>query len=148
TSPGLDRFEQIAARIAFQAPRVAWFRGMTGMSMELAPDAGYWRRQSYSTTRFSDELQALQQSGCRIFVERGPGEELTSLATEVLGHDSLLLPSIKAGVDGWRSLSEVVSRLFVAGVNVDWRGVHDGAVRRRVSGLPRYPFRRQRYWRG
>ncbi|HEX7186035.1 MAG TPA: amino acid adenylation domain-containing protein [Thermoanaerobaculia bacterium] len=40
---------------------------------------------------------------------------------------------------------ETWGRLWLAGAEVDWRSLHDGARRLRVP-LPAYPFERQRYW--
>jgi amino acid adenylation domain-containing protein len=40
---------------------------------------------------------------------------------------------------------ESLGRHWLAGAEVDWRGVHGGARRLRVA-LPGYPFQRQRYW--
>jgi acyl carrier protein len=38
-----------------------------------------------------------------------------------------------------------LAQLWVAGVDVDWRLLHEGASRRRVP-LPTYPFERVRHW--
>ncbi len=38
-----------------------------------------------------------------------------------------------------------MARQWVAGVAIDWNGLHAGERRRRVA-LPGYPFERQRYW--
>ncbi|MEM8933040.1 MAG: SDR family NAD(P)-dependent oxidoreductase, partial [Acidobacteriota bacterium] len=38
-----------------------------------------------------------------------------------------------------------LARLWMHGVSVDWRRLHDGHGRRKVA-LPSYPFQRRRYW--
>ena len=38
-----------------------------------------------------------------------------------------------------------LAKLWVSGVSVDWRALHEGAVSKRIS-LPTYPFARERYW--
>jgi acyl transferase domain-containing protein len=42
-------------------------------------------------------------------------------------------------------LLESVGRLWLAGVEIDWRAFQDGERRRRIP-LPTYPFERERYW--
>ena len=44
-----------------------------------------------------------------------------------------------------RSLLTTLGKLWLAGAEIDWAGVHAAAARRRVP-LPTYPFERQRYW--
>lgn len=39
-----------------------------------------------------------------------------------------------------------VARRWVAGEAVDWRDLHRAGARRRLHGLPTYPFERERYW--
>jgi acyl transferase domain-containing protein/acyl carrier protein len=49
-----------------------------------------------------------------------------------------------AGNDQETALA-ALGRLWLAGVEIDWTGFHEGEERRRVP-LPTYPFERQRYW--
>ncbi|HKV11543.1 MAG TPA: SDR family NAD(P)-dependent oxidoreductase, partial [Thermoanaerobaculia bacterium] len=42
-------------------------------------------------------------------------------------------------------LLTTLGRLWMAGIEVDWRAFHSGEMRRRVP-LPTYPFERRRYW--
>ena len=44
---------------------------------------------------------------------------------------------------GWSVLRMSAATVFVSGVNVDWRGVLDGA---RFVELPTYAFDRRRFW--
>ena len=52
---------------------------------------------------------------------------------------------MRRGKDDWATLLDSLSRLFEAGVRVDWKGFDRGYAHRRVD-LPTYPFHRTRYW--
>jgi myxalamid-type polyketide synthase MxaB len=41
---------------------------------------------------------------------------------------------------------ESLAALYVQGVQVDWQGFHRDYTHHKVSGLPSYPFQKQRYW--
>ena len=51
----------------------------------------------------------------------------------------------KEKTDDVTALLKGLGNLWLAGVEIDWAGVHGGAARHRVP-LPTYPFERQRYW--
>lgn len=44
------------------------------------------------------------------------------------------------------AVGNALAKLQVAGVEIDWQGVERGFQRRRISGLPTYPFQRRRCW--
>lgn len=54
--------------------------------------------------------------------------------------------NIIGGRDNRESLYENLARLYVAGVNVNWASVDEGYKRKRLTGLPTYPFQRKRFW--
>ncbi|HXB57695.1 MAG TPA: SDR family NAD(P)-dependent oxidoreductase [Vicinamibacteria bacterium] len=53
-------------------------------------------------------------------------------------------PAIRASLSS-AQLLEVLGRLWLSGVELDWRAVHAPEARRRVP-LPTYPFERSRFW--
>ncbi|MCP4660196.1 MAG: SDR family NAD(P)-dependent oxidoreductase, partial [bacterium] len=91
---------------------------------------------------------ALAEADC-IPVEVGPG---TSLATFVRERPSqtATLPSLPHPNDRRSALALILGslgKLWLAGAEVDWQGLHAGRRRRRVP-LPTYPFEHRRYWIG
>ncbi|MCB1921125.1 MAG: acyltransferase domain-containing protein, partial [Candidatus Competibacteraceae bacterium] len=69
--------------------------------------------------------------------------DLPELALEPTAPDALM---IRFGDgDAWRVLLEILGRLYVSGVTIDWRAFDRLYPRRRVL-LPTYPFQRVRYW--
>ena len=49
------------------------------------------------------------------------------------------------GKNDWQVLLESLSRLYIQGANINWKGFEQDYSRHRLS-LPTYPFERQRYW--
>ena len=86
----------------------------------------------------------------RVLLEVGPGKALSTLALQSaakLGKRMVAtsLPDASREIADQASMLDALGRLWIAGIKPDWRALHGGASRRRVS-LPTYPFERQRYW--
>ncbi|MEU5566947.1 AMP-binding protein [Micromonospora musae] len=88
------------------------------------------------------EVAATLALGRRVFAYRA-AVVVTDLAGAVAALDDLLESGVRvAGEPG--ELRELAAA-WVAGQETDWAALHpEGAVRR--TGLPTYPFQRQRYW--
>jgi non-ribosomal peptide synthase protein (TIGR01720 family) len=72
----------------------------------------------------------------------GPGRTLASLGREAarsVGTDAIASFETDNGV-------HAAGQLWLSGVTIEWPAFHGGERRRRVAGLPTYPFERQRYW--
>ncbi len=146
--PALDAMQACAARVTMRAPRlpVAW--NLTGGAALPggAPDAVYWRRHLREPVRFADGLAALRREGYRVFLEVGPHPTLGALGQRCLPEDdSLFLASLRRGKDDWGELMGSLAQLYVRGAAIDWPGLDQPHVRRRVS-LPAYPFEPRRFW--
>src|SRR5207247_506306 len=86
----------------------------------------------------------------RAFLEVGPGQTLTTLLRQQLGRGgshAVIASLPTAGDEGTdtQSMLMAAGRLWMAGAELDWSGIHGHARRRRVR-LPTYPFERKRYW--
>ncbi len=69
---------------------------------------------------FKKQIQAMYQSGARVFIEVGPGRLLTALLRRNLeGKDHVVLSLDVAGRDGWQQLGHTLARLTVLGLPVD-----------------------------
>jgi len=104
-----------------------------------------------TSARCREAIEALSGQEARVFLELGPGRELRGLLAQLgSGPDTspVALGSLPEVDRPGRSLEHVLTilgTLWVAGVEVDWHGLHDGERRHRVP-LPTYPFQRQSYW--
>jgi [acyl-carrier-protein] S-malonyltransferase len=78
--PAADRFAEALARVAFAAPRMAYWSPVDAMRHTDAEDIrALLSRQLVSPVRWSALVAALGGAGVTRFVECGPGKVLTSL---------------------------------------------------------------------
>jgi acyl transferase domain-containing protein len=141
--PVLDPFEEAAARVPFEAPRVPFIANLTG-AREEALDAIYWRRQLREPVRFVDGLRALAALGCDALLEIGPAKGLIDLAKRTLSPPPALFHSLSREEPPARTLGAALGGLYARGAAIDWRAVH-GPGGARIA-LPTYPFARRRHW--
>ena len=134
------------------APRIPYVSSMSGrwITADQATDPLYWARHCRETVRYAAALASLFETESPILLEVGPGRTLSSLARQSkvsraapLITASLPDPAEKCEAD--EVFLEALGRLWAAGVTPDWRALHEGTPRRRVS-LPTYPFQRKRYF--
>jgi len=146
--PILDEFERKARQVQFKAPAIPLISNLTGEMLKPGeiPDAKYWRRHMRETVQFAAGMNTLTQHGYEIFLELGPSSTLLGMGKRCLpkGKHSWL-PSLIQGKDDWQGLLESLSKLYIQGANINWKGFEQDYSRHRLS-LPTYPFERQRYW--
>ena len=142
-----EEFEQVAATVKFESPRVAMISSVTGREMGRQEiSAGYWRRQVRDSVRFHQAMETLKEKDYEVFVEAGPGTTLAGLGRQTIGAEECVwATSIKKGRGEWSQVLESLGKLYVRGADVNWAGFDAHYARRRVV-LPTYPFERQRYW--
>jgi acyl-CoA synthetase (AMP-forming)/AMP-acid ligase II/3-oxoacyl-(acyl-carrier-protein) synthase/acyl carrier protein len=129
-----------AAEVPQRPLRIPLASNLTGELVAAGESlpADYWRGPPRSQ---GDGLRALAEAGFDVFVELG-----LSAAVDV-DRQPLFVPTLAADGSAWETLTRSLARLYVAGVDPDWRGVYEGQRRRLVS-LPSYPFERHRHWLG
>lgn len=146
--PILEPFEEVAARLRFNALKIDLISNFSGEVVKAGQtcDAGYWRRHVREPVRFAAGMQRLHEQGCSILLEVGPHTTLLGMGKKCWPEDGgIWLPSLRKGRDDWQQLLSSLQALHVHGVDVDWLGFDRDYGRRKVA-LPTYPFQRQRYW--
>ncbi len=150
--PILAEFTALVAKVKRSAPTLPYVSNLTGtwITAAQATDPAYWAQHLRNAVRFTDGVAELLKGGSRVGLEVGPGRTLSTLArqrTELAAHGapvtSLRHPQEKMSDEVF--LLAALGKLWIAGVEIDWRGFSAGERRRRVP-LPTYPFERQRYW--
>ena len=146
--PMLDRFAEIAATVAFEAPKIRWISTLTAEEMTAAPDALYWCRQIRQPVRFRQAIESAA-SIADTFLELGPGATLVTLGRRCLAQiaadrDPNWLCSLSEAGEDWPSILTALAALYRQGRTIRWQGV-EPAGGRRVS-LPTYPFEHERFW--
>ena len=152
--PIVGSFAALVERCPRKPPSLPFLANVTGTWIQPAEatDPAYWARHLRRTVRFDQGLRELLTEPDQVLLEVGPGRALGTLARAAEDRTapgrvilSSLPPSREASAEP-RHLAETLGRLWLAGVDVDWQGYYAAETRRRVSGLPTYPFERRRYW--
>ncbi len=149
--PIVETFRERVAQAALHAPQIPFLSNVTGtwITPEQATSPAYWATHLRQTVRFSDCLQTLMEQHGRVLLEVGPGRTLCTLSKRHPSRtaEHIVLSSIRhpnEQVSDEAFLLDTVGQLWLAGIRVDWRALHDDSVRR--VPLPTYPFERKHYW--
>jgi acyl transferase domain-containing protein/NADPH:quinone reductase-like Zn-dependent oxidoreductase/SAM-dependent methyltransferase len=145
--PVLGAFEQAAAKVKFDSPRLRLISNLTGKVASAAEitKPAYWRQHIREPVQFAASMQTLADAGCTVFLEIGPNPVLLGLGRACVDPEGALWQaSLRSGREDWTELLSSLGQLYVHGVNVDWAGF-DRDYRRRKVSLPTYPFQRERF---
>ncbi|MFT5193588.1 MAG: amino acid adenylation domain-containing protein [Candidatus Promineifilaceae bacterium] len=149
----LAPFGALVNSVERNAPNIPMVSTLTGADLgsEEAKTSDYWTRQLRQAVLFSPAAQQLLKEPNRVFLEVGPGTNLSSsmrqhlsksdpshFIVDSLGHASKQLPALEATLEG-------LGKLWMFGAEPKFDKYYAAEQRRRVS-LPTYPFERQRYW--
>jgi acyl transferase domain-containing protein/NADPH:quinone reductase-like Zn-dependent oxidoreductase/SAM-dependent methyltransferase/acyl carrier protein len=130
------------------SPRVPMWSTVTGETVDGEPlDATYWWRNVRNPVRFSKAAAALVKGGHHVFLELGPHPVLTGSIAECLeeaGVKGTVTASLRRGEDDVSNMMAALGTLYAIGFNPNWERVFPEGGR--CIRLPRYPWRRQRYW--
>jgi phthiocerol/phenolphthiocerol synthesis type-I polyketide synthase E len=150
--PMIEQFTQEVKQTRRRSPQIPYISNLTGtwITEEAVQDPCYWAEHLRRTVRFADGLHEVFKKSERQLLEVGPGHTLSRLVRRHPDVTSrrVVLASLPAQDD---SLTEAafmlttLGQLWLAGVSVDWPGLHARERRHRLP-LPTYPFERRRYW--
>lgn len=144
----LAEFAEVAQSCRYHRPNIAIVSSLTGKRVDRdmsTPD--YWVAHIIEPVRFSSAVATLLAESCDIAIEIGPQPHASAMAQQASGAETVQwLPSLKRGAGDREVLLGAVAKLYQLGVNIDWRSMYRSHPHRRITGLPSYPFQRQRYW--
>lgn len=150
--PILETFVEYLKSVKLSPPQIPYLSNLTGtwISAAEATDYGYWANHLRRTVRFGEGMQKLLRDPSRMLLEVGPGRTLCGFAADISAEPnsqqvvaSMRHPKNKeSDVAVWL---QATGRLWLAGVDIDWKTFYSRESRRRVS-LPTYPFERKRFW--
>ncbi|MEU6153512.1 type I polyketide synthase [Actinosynnema sp. NPDC047251] len=127
----LAGFREVAASLEYREPELAVVPTVAGATADDLRDPEYWVRQIRTAVHFHDAVSGVTG----LPVELGPDAVLAPLVPGTV-------PLARAGRDEPAVFADAVARLHVAGVPVDLAALTPG----RLTDLPTYRFRRERFW--
>jgi len=150
--PILKEHEKSVAQVAINKPRIPYISNVTGtwINSEQVMNSAYWGKHLRETVRFADGIKELVKDNDVIFVEVGPGRDLSSLAMRYIeknaGQSVLdLIRHPGKDISDVSFLLERIGRLWFNGIKPNWKSFYGQENRYRIP-LPTYPFERQAYW--
>lgn len=146
--PILQDFEKTASSVNYKQPTLRLISNVTGeLAMgDVVTKAAYWRDHIRGSVQFARGVASLLALNVDVLVEVGPSPTLLGMTQRISGADEKLsVPTLRQGKDDWTQILESLGKLFVTGVQIDWKGFDQPYARKRLE-IPTYPFQRQRYW--
>jgi amino acid adenylation domain-containing protein len=151
-TPMLAKFAEALGDFTFHKPGIPYISNVTGtwITVDAARDPGYWVTHLKQTVRFADGMQELLTIPGAVFIEVGPGRDLSTLIQRYLEENpdryAVDLVRVQAKEISDRSyFLDKIGRLWRYGLTVNWSALHQGEKRHRVH-MPTYPFERERFW--
>jgi len=145
--PILEEFtEKIARDITLNKPRIPYISNVTGnwITPGEITQPVYWARHLSKPVRFSGGIDLLMKQENAVFLEIGPGRDLTTLLDRHIKDK----PGIKAinstrhreqDTEDLYLLLNRLGHLWLQGIPIDWNRFFAHETKYRVS-LPGYPF--------
>ncbi|WP_188068391.1 hybrid non-ribosomal peptide synthetase/type I polyketide synthase [Brevibacillus brevis] len=145
----LDDYQAAFQPVAYQQMQIPFISSVTGdwAGQEDLGTSEYWINQLKDTVRFTKAIQLLADQRA-IFIEIGPGHDLSALAKRTLGSDPApkilnLIPFANSNVSEHHHLYKRLGKLWQYGVTIDWKQLNPQGTR---IPLPTYPFMRKKFW--
>ncbi|MEV6710427.1 type I polyketide synthase [Lentzea sp. NPDC051208] len=137
------------------APETPYLSNVTGLPIteRQLRDPGYWAEHMCRPVQFATMIAHLAaERPDTAFVELGAGQSLGSMfrghpdfPQKSWAHLVSTLPGEADPRQDTESAADALGRLWLSGVDVDWRAHQDGRGARKTT-LPGYAFQRDRYW--
>lgn len=147
-------FEQAVGEIDMKPLQIPYISNMTAdwIRYDDAVKPEYWSKHLQETVNYADGFKKLIAQPSTIFLEIGPGQDLTALAARHLEEsgrkDHQVINLLRPGARKISDLYLLLNRLgqvWLYGKRSGWKSFYADEKRRRIP-LPTYPFERQRYW--
>jgi len=155
-NPVRKDFQEKVRRVKLNKPQVPYISNVTGtwITGEQAIDPVYWGEHLCSPVRFSDGIAELLKIAGAVFIEIGPGRQLSNIVRQSIPDHkttpreykiiNIVKHQQEKHPDDYYFLNKL-GELWLYGVPIHWRAYYENEKRFRVS-LPTYPFDRKRYW--
>jgi acyl transferase domain-containing protein len=152
--PIADAYAEEVGKIKLNKPEIPYISNVTGKPItdEEAVNPQYWANHLKQTVRYADGMQEVIKEPDTVFIEIGPGRELSALVGRIIDeksrqHTINLVRHPEKNISDYAHLLSRIGDLWLYGKSIDSRGYYNGEQRNRVP-LPTYPFERIEHWAG
>ncbi|OAK99816.1 ketoacyl-synt-domain-containing protein [Phaeosphaeriaceae sp. SRC1lsM3a] len=151
--PILEKFKAVATSVVFNKPEVPVMSPLTGEVIREAGIIGpdYLARHARETVNIWTALSKGQEEKLfdakTAWLELGAHPVCSGMVKSALGGAPVTAGSLRRNEDPWKTLSNTIATLFLAGVYIDFNEYHrvfNDA--HEMYTLPTYAFDNKRYW--
>ncbi|PWY86434.1 ketoacyl-synt-domain-containing protein [Aspergillus sclerotioniger CBS 115572] len=153
--PILETFEEVARGVTFHKPTTPFVSALLG---EVVTDANwdclgpkYLRDHCRKTVNFLGGVEATRHAKLTndktLWVEIGSHTICSGMIKATLGPQVTTVASLRREEDTWKVLSNSLSSLHLAGIDLNWKQYHqDFTSSHQVLRLPAYKWDLKNYW--
>lgn len=153
--PILQDLEEVLQGVTFHKPSVPFVSPLLGEVLTEADsnnlNAKYLVRHCRETVNFLSTFEALRNAKLTgdqtVWLEVGPHTICSGMVKATLGPQSTTVASLRRDENAWKILSNSLSTLYLAGIDINWKQYHqDFSSSHRVLPLPAYKWDLKNYW--
>ncbi|WP_445352019.1 type I polyketide synthase [Haloactinomyces albus] len=148
----LPELQQTAAKCRFSELEIPVISNITGQPLTTAElsSPNYWARHTRKTVRFQDGIDSAVAIGARTFVECGPDNTASTIATQCVPdqHPTTFIPTLhsRPGQSGEpAAFTTALGTLHTTGHQPDWHTFYE-PTEASPTQLPTYAFQHEHYW--
>ncbi|PYH42406.1 type I polyketide synthase [Aspergillus saccharolyticus JOP 1030-1] len=156
--PILAEFVRRASCVRFSAPKIPVASTLLGTTVSgTRPEpavfnAQYLARQTREPVQFLQAVNSCLEARIAdrrtVWLETGPDQVCINFINDILGSQTLTVPTLRRRDDNWKTVTSAVSTLYQNHAPIQWREYHKDYVQcLRVIHLPTYAFDVESYWR-
>ncbi|GES66779.1 polyketide synthase [Aspergillus terreus] len=149
----MEGLVQVAGRLKFHAPTIPVISSLLGRAITEAGVFGpeYIRRHCREPVNFLGAVTVARSIGAidsnGVAIEIGAHPILTRMTKNLVGSEFRIRPSLRRKEDTFKTLSEALSELHLAGVPVNWDEYHrDFKMSHKVLPIPGYNWDYENHW--
>ncbi len=151
-APLTKELETAVTQFSRNKPIIPYISNLSGywIKMEDATDPGYWSKHLQETVLFADGVKTLLEKKDLVFIEVGPGRDLSALVRHHTGNQpephivNIVKHPQEKITDNYHLLNRL-GHLWISGININWLAFYSQEERRRIP-LPTYSFEKNEYW--
>ncbi|KAJ5104649.1 hypothetical protein NUU61_001996 [Penicillium alfredii] len=153
--PILESLADVAKGVTFHEPSIPFVSALLG---DVVKDASsdvlgpsYLTRHCRETVNFLGALEATRHANLMndktLWVEVGSHTVCSGMVKSTFGPQTTTVASLRRQEDTWKVLSNSLSTLYLAGIDLRWKEYHqDFSSARQVLPLPAYKWDLKNYW--